>query len=193
MRAVAVAVFVVAGCAGSPAGPPVDALRHEVGPAGGGPVRIGFDRESWTTWGVPAAPATWPGVARRAAEAVAPGGTITWSGRVLAREGGESFVLEKLEADGSWRRATVSADGHVLERAHSIDLQDAPAPVRARLSGLAVVRVAFVEDDRPNGRYRAVVDGVGGPPNELEIDAAGTLLRRSTVHDAVLRIDVGGR
>ena len=137
-------------------------------------------------------PGSIPQAARTAIEAVAPGGDVRFQGREWG-PGGDGFRVEKHYADADpehSRSVLVTADGAVLERAHTVPVTQVPRDVLNTALGAAPqVEAAWIVSDATRERFWVCeLRNRIGYALILQIDLQGNLLSASRRIEA--RVDV---
>lgn len=157
------------------------------------PARLWLDGERVAGGAVALGPGGLPRPVRVAADGIAPGGETVFSGREWG-PAGTGFRIEKRYLEGateSFRSVLLTADGAVLERAHSVPLHEVPAAVlmTAMAVGRDVLRCDIVADAARERSWSAYVRNAIGWTFVVAIGLDGSLLelRREVAATILLR------
>jgi len=182
---------VLAACTASPDVPPDVARRLQQAPDDA-PARLLLEGNQLRAAAVPLGPYEMPAAIRSTIDAIAPSGETTFAGREWGPRG-EGYRIEKRYLDGGTehvRTALIAEDGTVLERAHSVRLDEAPESVLATAlqTGPLVTLAMVVSGPNREEYWRCTVRDRIGRTFVVTIELDGGL--RSVTRQISARVDV---
>lgn len=145
------------------------------------PARLWLDGDTMVAAAVAIGPGALPQDVRTTIEAVAPRGELLFQGREHGPRG-RGFRIEKRYRDGTrehLRSALIAGDGRVLERSHTLAIEDAPQQVLGTALRVAphVEQVWIVSGPEREELYRCILRDRLGHTLVVDVDLSGRLLR----------------
>ncbi len=154
------------------------------------PARLHIDGDRIVSAAAAVGPGGIPTAVRATADGIAPGGEVVFEGREWGPYGA-CFRIEKRYVDGplhSFRSVLIAASGDVLERSHTVPIQQVPPAVlgAALTLGRDVQRCEIVSDSSAERLWRATIVDGGGRTMLASIGLDGRLLDAHRLVHAVI-------